>query len=275
MLNSNLKLERSQIDQPLPLKKGLILILFFLLFQSTECFAETGFGVDKTIIETLVKHKEISTGTITAINNSDDVLDVEIQMENWLKKRGFTNELSKIDTTEWLKIEPINFKLRPYSAKKLNYQIKVPEKIEGELVAMAFFVPKNKKKKSSIQRRLGVCIYAAIENNIKVDCKIKNTRVVKNEKYYRFIFDMENSGNVHIRPSGEIVIMKEEKPVKVLTIKGGIPVFPGKTKFFLKDLKPSELPLGVYTVQAEMKYGESFNKPETIKGKIIEFISME
>ncbi|MFC2061175.1 hypothetical protein ACFLUV_01540 [Elusimicrobiota bacterium] len=257
--------------------KKLILVLTLL----TACLFTTarakGFGVDPFIVETTANSKKVKVGTFTVSNREDYPVTVELAYENWLKRRGFNNELSNIAPEEWIKVNPSQFEIKAQSSTKVNYLISIPEGLEGELVSMIFFVPKSEIRTSQIQSRFGVCVYAAIEKTEKLKCKIIETKIRRDAENdnVNFVIKVKNTGNVHVRPEGAIVITQEENVVRKIKLHGGRPIFPGQTIVYSQDWNNTSLPLGTYTAQAVVKYGEIYGEERSLEGKKAEFFGVK
>ncbi len=245
--------------------KHLIFLIIFVFLCLNRVFA--GIGVDPVIVETLVRPGKTEKGIFTVVNNENNPIAVQVVLENWLKRKGYKNELSNLKPEEWLKIKPCKFKIKPNSFKKIKYYIKIPKGLEGELVSMVFFAAE-KKKGSFIQQRFGVCIYAGIKGAEDINCEILNTEVIKNKEKLRFSVKVKNTGNVHIRPVGKVLIMQKKNLIKEVKFREGFSIFPEKTRIYTQG---ADLPPGDYTVHSIIKYGDVFGKSKSVKGKVIEF----
>ncbi|MFC2091905.1 hypothetical protein ACFLTD_03945 [Elusimicrobiota bacterium] len=233
-----------------------VLTALVLFYTNISAYAAATFGLNKAVVEVSVKQYQVHVGTIYAINMSAKDMEAEIQLENWLKREGYDNELSKIEPAAWLKFKPAEFELPAKSNKPINYIIEIPEGLEGELIAMAYFAPKIKASSVSLGRRIGIAVYASAKEKQQVSCKI-NLIYINKQKGYSFIqLVVENTGNVHVRPEGTVEVLRAGKKVDSLAIEKGMPVYPGKTEVFSKKL--NELKPGKYTVQAQMNYGEIY-----------------
>lgn len=254
----------------------IILLIALGLFFPYKGISSKGFAVVPAIVETFAEPQKVKIGTFTVVNNEDGPVTVSISIENWLKRKGYKNELSSIAPDEWLKIEPESFEMEPGSSKFINYYIHIPENLEGELVAMVYFVPKAKEKKSFIQSRFGVCVYAGIRGTERFVCEISSTtvNVVNSDevnKSINFTAKVKNTGNVHVRPEGSIIIFSEGKKIKEIKFYKGKPIYPGRSHVYSKQWKNADLPEGKYTAQAVINYGRIYNRSISIKGKNIVF----
>lgn len=248
------------------MKSSKFLIIFMFLCIN-RVFA--GIGVDPVIIETLVRPGKTQKRVFTVVNNENRPITVQVVLENWLKRKGYRNELSNLKPEEWLKIKPNKFEMKPNSKRKIKYYIKIPKGLKGELVAMAFF-SSEKKKGSFIQQRLGACIYAGIKGTEEINCEILNTKVINNKEKLKFAVKVKNTGNVHIRPDGSVIIMQKKNFIKEVKFHKGLSIFPGKTHHIYTE--SADLPTGDYTAETVIKYGDIFGKSKSLKGEVIEFI---
>ncbi|MFH1415898.1 MAG: hypothetical protein ABIH89_07430 [Elusimicrobiota bacterium] len=259
--------------------KVLAVLLACIIILVAVCFAAGGVGVDPTIVETLAERETVTTGTLTVVNNEQYPVSVTVKLENWLKRKGFDNNLSAMAPEDWVKIEPSKFEIKARSAKKVNYILNIPEGLKGELVAMAYFAPVSMTKSSMLRSRIGVCIYAGIKGTEKIQAKISETVILPDDKEGKkglgFITKLENSGNVHIRPVGKVIVLQEGKTIKEIDFQKGFPIYPGKTHSYSVYWKNADLPVGVYTARAVFEYGTIYGDTKETKGKDTEFISVK
>jgi hypothetical protein len=257
------------------LRIKIIFAAVTVAFCFSRSFAASDFGVAPAIVEISAKANHVLVGTFTVVNKSSDSVSVTIVYENWLKRKGYKNEISKIAPLEWLKIKPDSFDMDPKSYRLVNYYIHMPEKVQGELVAMAFFSPKSKKGRSFLNIRFGVCVYAVSEGTEKIECKVIETKVIKQEKSkdLKFVVKLENSGNVHIRPEVNIEITKGSRKIKDIEFYRGLALYPGKSHTYVTEWKDTGLTSGKYKAQAKINYGIVHGLRKSEKGKSIKFIN--
>lgn len=230
-----------------------------------------GFGVYPSIVEINVDIKEVRKGSLLVVNKYDYEVEVKTELVNWLKKKGYNNNLSEIDPYDYFKLEPSSFRINANSKKTINYEITLPNDIKGELVTMIFFSPTGKNE-SIIKTRFGVSIYTAVKNTEKLDCKIIYTNTNDSNDKKRLLVKLENNGNVHVRPNGSFVVTDKGKVVKIINMNAGIPVYPGRSHIFVKDIEKDALKTGSYKVHAIFEYGKIYGELKTIHGEKVDLI---
>jgi len=248
------------------MKKTLTaLILYFL----TPGILTAGISLDPGITELTVKPGTPYEGSITVGNSTDYHLDIKVEPENWLKRRGFENHLSEMDPEEWISI-PSSFSINAGEEKEIQYTLNIPqdERIQGQLVAMIFFSPQTESEGISVQNRFGASIYSAIKGTENISSEITSERASSE----RFTVRVKNSGNVHIRPQGYVIIydLFTDEETRRFPLRAGNPIFPGRSHSFSAPFG-EDLPNGRYIAQAVVEYGMIYGEKRTIKSEAVEF----
>ena len=250
-----------------------ISILGAITFQSAYLYA--GIGVSPENIEMVVSEGRAAKGAYTVVNDSDAPAHVKVEVEDWLKARLGK---SGIPVEQWLQISPMEFDMEPKETRKIEYIITPPKGQEGELAAMVFFGTPSSEGGFNITSRFGVSIYIAIENTIRLACSIKDITVSRdvadpkkelNLKDKRLIFDVdvENSGNVHIRPTGNIEIVGENGTSDNVKIGRGFPVYPGKSLNYGIPWDKKDIAPGKYNATITLDCGSLYKIDKRIEKK--------
>ena len=178
----------------------------------------------------------------------------------------------------WLAITPAEFDIEPYGVKKVEYAISPPRGCEGELSAMVFFgvdegIASAASRPRNDVRKFGVSIFAAIKDSIELACKIDNITVKSRAKEgdILFIMDVKNTGNVHIRPEGEILIRGEDGSEYEVKIEKGFPVYPEANLNYAVRWDERDVPLGRYEAVIRLDYGNVYGEEKTVE-KRVEFV---
>ena len=230
--------------------------------------AGVGVGVEPAVTEVTVRPEGVTRGILTIVNNESDYVSVIIETRDYLKERTGAGVLQVED---WLTITPEEFDMEPYATEELEYVIEAPSGYEGELAAMLFFtanLPGEDGPKTA--GKTGVAVYAAVEGTIKLDCGIQSVRVkrdiVKNpegagiNRGIMFILEVENKGNVHLRPEGNIVIAGEDGSEYDVGIKKGFPLYPGSSLSYAVKWDEKDLSPGAYDVYIVLDYGNIYDE---------------
>lgn len=243
-------------------------------FYTSALHAEI--GVEPENMELVVAAGSETKGMYTVVNHADEPAHVKVDVEDWFKTRL---GVKGIPVEQWIKVEPVEFDMEPKSTKQVEYVIAPPSDQEGELAAMIYFGTTSPQGGFSITSRFGVSIYAAIENTINLNCSIKDLNVVRNVKDAKetnlldkglvFVVTVENSGNVHIRPTGNIEILGEKGDKYDLKVERGFPVYQGKSLAYnviwdKKDIEP-----GKYDVTVTLECGKIYKIDKKIEKKAV------
>lgn len=186
----------------------------------------TQIKVYPTRIEKEVNPGDVSTNYFYVRNTGPGEIRIIMNYKDWfrLKENRF------ISVSDYLLVDPLQFSMGPKETKRVQCISSVPKNAQGELVSMIYFNYKEKVN-SIFQTRYGVSQYLAIKNTIVKQGEINNIEVLKYKKdsriCYQFNIEIENKGNIHLRPSGHInIINSNNNLIDTVHLKEGWPVFP-------------------------------------------------
>ena len=178
----------------------------------------------------------------------------------------------------FIRINPTFFKLEPNQEKWVRFTVRMPENIKGELHGMIFFqtVPGGMEKAKGHQvflsTRLGAVVYASTKGKIEKLAEISNFYLKENSRKgtIEYSIILENKGNVHIRPKGDLEIFnsKREKVFKGKMNEYGSPILRNKIRVFKGEIGKNFLS-DKYKVIAEVDYG---GKEELVAEKSINIL---
>ena len=248
-------------------KVAIILIIISICSLISTELVYGGIGVKPTIIETVVTTDKVIKGAYKVVNSDPETLHVTVQIEDWLEKRTGS---SPISIEDWLTVTPMEFDIESQGMREVEYEINVPYGVQGELVAMVFFAAAVPTEGAfDITSRFGVSIYAAIEDGMELECDIKNITVRRNiikkkeggiiDRGFIFVVDIENKGNVHLRPTGVVEILGEYDDKYYVQIERGFPVYPGKQLDYAIRWDKTDLPPGRYEANVKINYGKIYD----------------
>lgn len=252
----------------------LVFIIGWVLFGAVPLRA--GIGVKPTVTEVVVSLDSVTKGVFTVVNDGDEPIHVKVEPEDWLKKR---TGISDIPIEDWLTITPMEFDVEPRGMKEVEYMIAPPSGAEGELVAMIFFATSSARKGVfGITSRFGVSIYAAIEGRIDLGCELNNVIIKRDirkteeggtiDKGIVFILDVENQGNVHLRPTGDIIVTGEDGSKYDVKIERGFPVFPGTRLSYAIRWDKSDISPGKYEALIMLDCGNIYEIEKTVEKRM-------
>ena len=248
---------------------GIVLILFI----SPESYSLV-MGPDKLELVLPVGGKFVTDYYIQ--NDTDEPLHVKAEAENWFLD---VYNYSELKIENWIKIEPAEFDLNPKEIKKTKLYIDVPTKIKGEVAAQIFFSSDLKGTmgggKASVTARLGGVLYVAIKGTEKVKAEISRINVSKvtedGKEKLKIEATLKNNGNVHLRPTGNVVIINEKgEKAAAVDLMTGYSVLPTQDYIFSAFLEKPDLRAGKYTITVSMDYGKLYEmkKVASLKKKM-------
>lgn len=249
--------------------KTIVLILLCFVF-GTGHLAHAGVVVQPDSTEIMVEADKAVEGTLQVTNDAQETVQVKVQLEDWLKQRtGKTT----IPVENWLSLKLTDLELGPKETKTVQYTINVPQGAGAELVAMAFFGTASPQGNFNVTSRYGVSIYATVSSEIKLDCNLLGIDVARNfittdagevDKGIIFTLNVENKGNVHIRPTGTIVINSGSGQKYEIAIARDFPVYPGAQLKQVVMWNKVDISPGKYSAAISLDYGRLYN----LDGKI-------
>ena len=257
------------------LRRSIIsLILGINLLCCNSVYA--GLNVSPVTIELSTAAGDTYKGYYAVTNKTDEPVHVKVAMEDWVKAK--TGKAS-LPPEVWLSVTPMEFDLEAGASKDVEYKINPPRGCEEELVAMVFFGTESPTGAFTLASRIGCSIYVAIKEAIRLDCVIKNITMEKSsikiaegleeDKGIMFFIDVDNPGNVHIRPTGEIIITDEKDEIYNVAIERSFPVYPGQHQIYPITWKNSDVRPGSYTAKIILDYGNIYKVDKKLEKSII------
>ena len=255
-------------------------IIFFLLGCSVSICSVSyaGISVSPSTCEIVVEEDGISKGKYTVVNEDKEKTHVKVEPEDWLKAK---TGLRGMAVGNWLTLTPMEFDLEGQQSQEVEYAIKLPVDIKGEVVAMVFFVTGGSGSAPGtlgISTRIGAPIYAAMANSVKLGCSVKDITINNNtietqdgkkeNKGIMFSIVIENSGNVHLRPTGEIVIKSSDGKEYRVGIERYFAIYPGKSLPYPVTWEEANIPRGKYSAHITLDYGNIYNVDRKIEKEI-------
>ena len=258
------------------IKIFIIFIVGSILPNISSLYA--GVGVDPTITEIVIPKDGPTSGVFKVANSDSEPACVTVEPEDWLKlKTG----KSGIPLGEWLTITPMELEIGARELGEVKYTITPPAGYEGELIAMIFFASSVKTEGAfDITSRFGVSIYAAVEGTIILGCDIGDFGIQRSitekegggvtDRGFIFTVDIENKGNVHLRPTGNILVKGPNGERYDVPIERGFPIYPGMRLNYAVRWKTKNPPPGKYSALMTLDYGNIYGEEKKLE-KTMEF----
>ena len=250
----------------------ILLIVGYLAINNTIALA--GIGVSPQIIEFVLPQDKDGVGEYEVSNDGDEAIRVKVDPQDWFKRR-LGRETIPIE--DWLTLEPMEFEIESKSTQKVEFKIIVPKGYEGELAAMIFFETAPVAAGAfGVASRYGVSLYIAMEGTINLGCNLGDVRATRRfqkkenevvDQGIMFAVNAENTGNVHIRPTGIVRIKDEDGNDYEIPIERGFPVYSGKIQDIVVSWEKTDLKPGKYEGLMEIDYGNIYNEDKRAEKK--------
>lgn len=242
-----------------------VLAFVFLLAPAR---AGTGLTIQPIKVSHTIKPGETASGAISLTNASDDDIQVEVTVEDFVPAAGSTNiqfiGRAEGNTTvrDWINIGGNQtFVFKQGEARQIPYTIKAPASAEpGGHFGVAFFKATRLQKTEQLKigTRVGMLIFVTIPGNNLQKGKIldfSTPRFVQRGPV-PFSIKFENTGTVHFEPKGAIKITNIlGKEVGSVPVEGQV-VLPRGVRDLTADWNASGFLLGRYRAELKIVDGE-------------------
>jgi len=231
---------------------------------------------------------------ITNENNAETIYYLSVQ--NFVAKgedgqQAFIPEDNSFGLAKWIIPEAKSIQIGPYGSKNISYSVVIPKKADPGGHYAALFVstkPETEDSGSSVGvgAKTGVLFLARVAGDIRESAKVESFRIknsgILNRLPAFFEVRIQNSGNVHLRPQGDIDIVNmfghtvDRIPLNSLngavlpeSIRRFEPTWahtmvPAEGNWFTRELKNewNNFAIGKYTATVHATYGRT-NQPLT------------
>ncbi|MBU4217257.1 DUF916 domain-containing protein [Candidatus Parcubacteria bacterium] len=259
----------------------LSLIFLQTDFVKAQNASEVGIKISPVRVEELVEPGQVLQREIKVTNSSDIPKTLFAYLKDFRANEddeSGTPRLIKPGTetgnfvASWIEITDQGMDFKPGEEKTVSFVIRVPDNVgPGGYYGGVFFgseAPKidvnspDKGAGMSIAQQAGSLVLLQVKGEVdeRADVREFNT----NKDFYGTPFDVEfairiqNSGNIHIKPLGEIRIENMfGKEVKIIDVNnGGGNVLPNSKRKFTEHWK-DDFGFGKYTAKLGLSYGTS------------------
>ncbi len=234
-----------------------------------------GLNINPFIIESDVAKGETSSGSVTVTNWSDDTLQVTVTPKDFVPNHDtgqpvFVPDDEMNDKTfslaQWVSFpEGQTFKLNPQESKEVKYALSPPEDAEqGSHYGALLFSYRGSERNRTVGQitpTIGSVIlvrYGQAREMGETGLASKKSVMFTNDSF-EFSTKFTNSGNVHVKPKGEIYFKNLfGKVVASVPVNRDAEVLlPGVGKTFESKWYPSGLSFGRYVAEVSMEYGKN------------------
>jgi P pilus assembly chaperone PapD len=237
----------------------------FVLIPNLTFSAEVSISVSPIRVEHLVKQGEQGTDMISVTNDGTAATRLKVSIEDWtLTKDGnptfMKAENSRYSCTEWIRINPVDFRLAPGQTREVRYTITVPQGTEdgGYRAAIIFetipdVIPGEKIKRVFLKGRIVTIVYEVVGKPTPEGYS-KGLKTELKKGGVDFILALQNTGKVHFRTKGSITV-KDSGGNKAFDMElPDVPVLPGSERE-VKVSYDKSIPKGKYTATAVVDIG--------------------
>lgn len=252
------------------LNKLLILSLFSLFFpylvsaQSKGSYG-SNLGISPAIINNIAYPNKLLKGKLDVINLTSLPLPVSATLTSFSPNDLIAIPESKrsiYDASTWITLSEPDFIIQPKSKRTIYYTIKVPKNAEaGGHYATILFQPLVPQEALSPQSlyvigRVGALMLITVPGDIKESLEINKFEVSQSDNLINIHLEVENNGNVHIRPNGKIFVLNNKgKVIFGKSLNEGL-IIPGTIKNYDVSFDKKYI-FGKFRTEAHIIYGSS------------------
>ena len=249
-----------------------LLVIAWLFSSHGSCYA--ALGVEPESIELVASPDAATNGVYSVVNEGSESVRVIVQPEEWPRSATPKNDLS---VDKWLTVTPTEFDLAPRERKEVQFAINPPSNHGGELSTMIFFSTTSPEGMMNITTRNGASLYAVFSDVMRLECSIAGVDISKFEQKTDngmvdrgivFTINVENKSNVHIRPTGSIVITGEGGSKHNLNIERGFPAYAGGNGSYQVLWDKKDVTHGKCEALITLDYGKLYKLDKKIEKKM-------
>ena len=239
--------------------------VFATLVPSLGFPAGVSLSVAPVRVEHLVQQGERGTDMILVTNDGTASTRVKVSIEDWTLTRDGSPMFMKAEKNpyscaDWIRINPVDFRIPAGQTKEVRYTVTVPQGIEdgGYRAAIIFetvpdVTPGEKKKRMLIKGRIATILYEVV-GKLTPQGHAKSLRAEPKKDGIDFVLLLENTGKVHFRTKG-IISVTDSNGGKAFEVEiPEAPVLPG-TEREMRAPYDKPVPKGRYSATAVVDLG--------------------
>lgn len=250
------------MDQKL---QRIFLLISILVLIPTLTSAEVSISVSPIRVEHLVKQGEKGTDVISVTNDGTTPTRLKVLIEDWALTKNGNPMFMKVENNpyscaEWIRINPVDFRIGPGQTREVRYTITVPKGIEdgGYRTAIIFeTVPDTivgeKMTRVFIKGRIATVLYEVVGKPIPQG-HANSLRSQLKKDGIDFILALQNTGKVHFRTKGSITVKDSEGEKKLEVEIPDVPLLP-ESEREVKISYDKPIPKGKYSAIAVVDIG--------------------
>lgn len=202
------------------MKRSLYLLMTILLAAVPQLFA--GLNISPSRAEISMPAGQSYTNAYMVTNAYDIPIDVGVATKDWY----VTAENKGIGIDDWLRVSTDGFHLAVGESREVQYEVSVPTQAVGSLVGMISFSP-------SMDREEGISLVVSVPVFVKVTgtevtaWDATDIRFANQNGKLQVAATVRNTGNIHLRPTGEAVFVSKKQVETRIAFNESRPVYPG------------------------------------------------
>lgn len=268
------------------------LFFFFVFYFLLSAHAVRAVTVGPSLLEIEAEPGETLIQEIKLFNETNQPLTLYPVLENVLPKKEtgqplFLGDKDVLGAARWISVSADKIVLKSGELKKVLLNIRIPKLLvrPGGYYAALFWTDQPPKNAGiGAANRVGTIFLFRIKGEVKEELKIISFEKEKDVSV--FDLQMENSGNTHLKPAGQIIIFNwRRQPVKTIFINplGQLILPQSRRQFRILEENPGGW--GRFYAQAKINYGAGNQEvvsrevsfwliPEKLGLKIFEFVAL-
>ncbi len=246
--------------------RAFFLLISLLALIPTLTSADVSISVSPIRVEHLVKQGEKGTDVISVTNDGTAPTRLKVSIEDWALTKDGNPMFMKVEDNpyscaEWIRINPIDFRIGPGQTRNVRYTITVPKGIEdgGYRAAIIFetvpdVTPGEKITRVYIKGRIVTIFYEVVGKPIPQG-HTNSLRGQFRKDGIDFFLAIQNTGKVHFRTKGSITVKNSDGERAFNVDIPDVPVLPASERE-VKISYDKLVPKGKYTALAVVDIGK-------------------
>jgi len=268
-----------------------ILISFLLVMAAQIAFAQQNPNRSIVISPPTIEHKlnpgERAEGILKVTNSGNTDLTFSANIHDFIvEDRNGTPTILTEDTlsekysgASWIAVTPNTFLVPAGTTKEINYFLQVPaDAAPGGRYAAAIYEPIDtiqvEGTGAGVNTQLGSLFYITVAGPVTETAEVGNFIVPGFFEYppVKIVTEIMNRSDIHVKPSGSIVIKNMfGQEVATQEFSGGN-IFPERSLVYTNEFfSDSKIKVGRYTAELSAIYGQDNNLPLTASASFIIF----
>jgi len=236
------------------------LLLLATIWTIASLRSAYAFSVSPARVEISLSAGGNYEGSFTVTNTEEEPILLGVTLED--RSVGTSEPGRGRAALEWLEISPKALEMLPGETETVKYVINVPEASQGECLARISFTktPAPGNAMIGVQSVMSFSIYVIIEGTESIMGDISRLYIFNTDPLELRV-TMKNTGNIHIRPKGKVVLVKEdwfwkraEEELVLPLNKYEFPIYPFSERTLKIKSKEKLLP-GKYKAIMNMEFG--------------------